>query len=413
MSTTVSPLAPKEFIDPPAIEGVRLATGSAGIKYKGRTDVLLAAFDKGTTVAGVFTRSKCPSAPVEWCREQVKRGGATGLVVNSGNANAFTGKSGRAQVHFTTKLAGKAIGCKPTEVFVASTGVIGEPLDAKKFDGVLEEIVARAKPGQFLEAARAIMTTDTFPKTATASAKLGKAKVTVCGIAKGAGMIAPDMATMLSFVFTDAPIEAKALQKLLSEGVEDTFNAVTIDGDTSTSDTLLLFATGAAAKRGAPKIKKAKDPALKDFRNALMKVLADLSEQVARDGEGARKLVEITVEGAKNKTSARRIAMSIANSPLVKTAIAGEDANWGRVVMAVGKAGEPADRDRLSIWFNGIRVAHKGARDPSYDEAMVSEAMKKPEIALKVALGLGKGMDRVLTCDLTKEYVAINGDYRS
>jgi glutamate N-acetyltransferase/amino-acid N-acetyltransferase len=218
---------------------------------------------------------------------------------------------------------------------------------------------------------------------------------------------------MLSFVFTDAPIEAKALQKLLSEGVEDTFNAVTIDGDTSTSDTLLLFATGAAAKRGAPKIKKAKDPALKDFRKALMKVLADLSEQVARDGEGARKLVEITVEGAKNKTSARRIAMSIANSPLVKTAIAGEDANWGRVVMAVGKAGEPADRDRLSIWFNGIRVAHKGARDPSYDEAMVSEAMKKPEIALKVALGLGKGMDRVLTCDLTKEYVAINGDYRS
>jgi glutamate N-acetyltransferase/amino-acid N-acetyltransferase len=413
MSTTVSPLAPKEFIDPPAIEGVRLATGSAGIKYKGRTDVLLAAFDKGTTVAGVFTRSKCPSAPVEWCREQVKRGGASGLVVNSGNANAFTGKNGRAQVRFTTKLAGKALGCKPTEVFVASTGVIGEPLDAKKFDGVLEEIVARAKPGQFLEAARAIMTTDTFPKTATASAKLGKAKVTVCGIAKGAGMIAPDMATMLSFVFTDAPIEAKALQKLLSEGVEDTFNAVTIDGDTSTSDTLLLFATGAAAKRGAPKIKKAKDPALKDFRKALMKVLADLSEQVARDGEGARKLVEITVEGAKNKTSARRIAMSIANSPLVKTAIAGEDANWGRVVMAVGKAGEPADRDRLSIWFNGIRVAHKGARDPSYDEAMVSEAMKKPEIALKVALGLGKGMDRVLTCDLTKEYVAINGDYRS
>jgi glutamate N-acetyltransferase/amino-acid N-acetyltransferase len=413
MSTTVSPLAPKEFIDPPAIEGVRLATGSAGIKYKGRTDVLLAAFDKGTTVAGVFTRSKCPSAPVEWCREQVKRGGASGLVVNSGNANAFTGKNGRAQVRFTTKLAGKALGCKPTEVFVASTGVIGEPLDAKKFDGVLEEIVARAKPGQFLEAARAIMTTDTFPKTATASAKLGKAKVTVCGIAKGAGMIAPDMATMLSFVFTDAPIEAKALQKLLSEGVEDTFNAVTIDGDTSTSDTLLLFATGAAAKRGAPKIKKAKDPALKDFRKALMKVLADLSEQVARDGEGARKLVEITVEGAKNKTSARRIAMSIANSPLVKTAIAGEDANWGRVVMAVGKAGEPADRDRLSIWFNGIRVAHKGARDPSYDEAMVSEAMKKPEIALKVALGLGKGVDRVLTCDLTKEYVAINGDYRS
>jgi len=413
MSTTVSPLAPKEFIDPPAIEGVRLATGSAGIKYKDRTDVLLAAFDKGTAVAGVFTRSKCPSAPVEWCRKQVKRGEASGLVVNSGNANAFTGKNGKDQVRFTTELAAKAIGCKASGVFIASTGVIGEPLDAKKFDGVLEGIVAKAQPGHFLDAARAIMTTDTFPKTATASAKLGKATVTICGIAKGAGMIAPDMATMLSFVFTDAPIAPKALQKLLSEGVEDTFNAVTIDGDTSTSDTLLLFATGAAAKRGAPKIKKAHDSALKDFRKALASVLANLSEQVARDGEGARKLVEITVEGAKSKQSARRIAMSIANSPLVKTAIAGEDANWGRVVMAVGKAGEPADRDRLSIWFNGIRVAHKGARDSSYDEAAVSAAMKKPEISLKVALGLGKGADRVLTCDLTKEYVAINGDYRS
>ena len=226
-------------------------------------------------------------------------------------------------------------------------------------------------------------------------------------------MIAPDMATMLSFIFTDAPIAASALQKLLSEGVTDTFNAVTIDGDTSTSDTLLAFATGAAAARGAPKIARANDPRLKGFRKALHAVLANLSEQVARDGEGARKLVEIKIEGAASDKSARRIAMSIANSPLVKTAIAGEDANWGRVVMAVGKAGEPADRDKLSIWFNGIRVATKGARDPSYDEAQVSESMKKPEIELKVALGLGKGRDRVLTCDLTKEYVAINGDYRS
>ena len=413
MSTTVSPLAPKEFIDPPAIEGVRIATGSAGIKYKGRTDVLLAAFDEGTAVAGVFTRSKCPSAPVEWCREQVKRGEAAGLVVNSGNANAFTGKNGKDQVRFTTKLASKALRCKPKEVFVASTGVIGEPLDAAKFDGVLDEMAARAGGGRFLEAARAIRTTDTFPKTATATAKLGKATVTINGIAKGAGMIAPDMATMLSFVFTDAPIAPKVLQKLLSEGVEDTFNAVTIDGDTSTSDTLLLFATGAAAKRGAPKISKVKDPKLKEFRKALLAVLANLSEQVARDGEGARKLVEITVEGAVSKKSARKIAMSIANSPLVKTAIAGEDANWGRVVMAVGKAGEPADRDKLSIWFNGIRGAVSGARDPSYDEQVVSAAMKKPEISLKVALGMGKGSDRVLTCDLTKEYVAINGDYRS
>ena len=257
------------------------------------------------------------------------------------------------------------------------------------------------------------MTTDTFPKVATATAKLGKATVTINGIAKGAGMIAPDMATMLSFVFTDAPIAAPALQALLREGVEDTFNAVTIDGDTSTSDTLLAFATGAAAERGAPKISRAGDPRLKAFRRRSQRVLADLAEQVARDGEGARKLVEIMVEGAVSKTSARRIALSIANSPLVKTAIAGEDANWGRVVMAVGKAGEPADRDRLSIWFGGIRVAHKGVRDPAYDEAQVSAAMKKPEITLKVALGLGKGRDRVLTCDLTKEYVAINGDYRS
>ena len=239
----------------------------------------------------------------------------------------------------------------------------------------------------------------------------GKSTVTINGMAKGAGMIAPDMATMLSFIFTDARIGARALQKLLSDGVTDTFNAVTIDGDTSTSDTLMAFATGAAMD--APRIGRANDPRLKHFRMALNNVLSNLAEQVARDGEGARKLVEIKVEGAVSKSSARRIAMSIANSLLVKTAIAGEDANWGRVVMAVGKAGEPADRDKLSIWFNGIRVAHKGARDPAYDEGVVSQAMKSPTIALKVALGLGRGADRVLTCDLTKEYVAINGDYRS
>jgi glutamate N-acetyltransferase / amino-acid N-acetyltransferase len=278
---------------------------------------------------------------------------------------------------------------------------------------VMEGLVAAARPDFWHEAAKAIMTTDTFPKVATARDKLGDATVTINGLAKGAGMIAPDMATMLSYVFTDAPISQRVLQTLLNEGVVDTFNAVTIDGDTSTSDTLMAFATGAAKELGAPNITKANDPRLKGFRAAFNAVLANLAEQVARDGEGARKLVEISVEGAKSKDSARRIAMSIANSPLVKTAIAGEDANWGRVVMAVGKAGEPADRDRLSIWFNGIRVAHKGARDPGYDEGVVSQAMKRDTIALKVALGLGKGKDRVLTCDLTKEYVAINGDYRS
>jgi glutamate N-acetyltransferase / amino-acid N-acetyltransferase len=411
MSTVTSPLAPLHVPDTPPIAGVRLATAAAGIRYAGRTDVLLTLFDPGTTAAGVFTRSKCPSAPVEWCRAHLKAGKPRALVVNSGNANAFTGKSGRDACKFTAQIAARAIGCKPADVFLASTGVIGEPLKAEAFDGVMEGLVARARAGDFLAAARAIMTTDTFPKVATASAKVGKARVTINGIAKGAGMIAPDMATMLSFVFTDAAISAPVLQALLKDGVADTFNAVTIDGDTSTSDTLMMFATGKAA--GAPRIARANDPRLKDFRKALHAVLANLSEQVARDGEGARKLVEIVVEGAVSKASARRIAMSIANSPLVKTAIAGEDANWGRVVMAVGKAGEPADRDRLSIWFGGIRVAHRGARDPGYDEATVSAAMKKPEISLRVALGMGKGRDRVLTCDLTKEYIAINGDYRS
>ena len=410
-ASTISPLAPKSIPHLPAVAGVRFSTAAAGIRYRDRTDVMLALFDEGTSVAGVFTRSKCPSAPVEWCRARVKGARARALVVNSGNANAFTGKNGRAACALTAKLTAAAAGCKTTEVFLASTGVIGEPLPAEAFDGVMEKLVATAAPDAYEEAARAIMTTDTFPKLATARARIAGVEVTINGFSKGAGMIAPDMATMLAFVFTDAPIAAPVLQALLREGVVDTFNAVTIDGDTSTSDTLLAFATGGA--KTAPRITRAHDPRLVPFRKAFDAVLADLAEQVARDGEGARKLVEITVDGAVSKASARRIALSIANSPLVKTAIAGEDANWGRVVMAVGKAGEPADRDRLSIWFNGIRVAHKGARDPAYDEAEVSAAMKKPEITLKVGLGLGKGRDRVLTCDLTKEYVAINGDYRS
>jgi glutamate N-acetyltransferase/amino-acid N-acetyltransferase len=408
---SISPLAPTSIPELPAIAGVRFATAAAGIRYPGRTDVMLAVFDQGTSVAGVFTRSKCPSAPVDWCRTRIRGLRARALVVNSGNANAFTGKSGREACAFTAKLAAAAVGCKVAEVFLASTGVIGEPLPAQAFAGVMTQLVAAATPDGYGEAAKAIMTTDTFPKLATARARIAGTTVTINGFAKGAGMIAPDMATMLAFIFTDAPIAAPVLQTLLRAGVADTFNAVTIDGDTSTSDTVLAFATGAAA--AAPRIKSVHDPRLVPFRKAFDAVLANLAEQVARDGEGARKLVEIVVEGAVSKHSARRIALSIANSPLVKTAIAGEDANWGRVVMAVGKAGEPADRDRLSIWFGGIRVAHKGARDPGYDEAAVSAAMKRPEIALKVALGLGKGRDRVLTCDLTKEYIAINGDYRS
>src|ERR671936_348242 len=379
----ISPLAPAQFPQMPPVAGVKLATAAAGIRYAGRTDVLLALFDQGTTVAGVFTRSKCPSAPVDWCRAQLKAGAARALVVNSGNANAFTGKSGRAATKLTADIAARAAGGKPSQVFLASTGVIGEPLDATKFAAVMDRLVANAAPGAWHAAATAIMTTDTFPKGAAAMARIGAAPVTICGIAKGAGMIAPDMATMLSFVFTDAPISARVLQSLLKQGVADTFNAVTIDGDTSTSDTLLAFATGAAAENGAPKITRASDPRLKAFAKAFFGVLANLSEQVARDGEGARKLVEVVVEGATTKPSARKIAMSIANSPLVKTAIAGEDANWGRVVMAVGKAGEPADRDKLSISFNGVRVAHRGERDPAYDEAVVSNYMKSAEITLR------------------------------
>jgi glutamate N-acetyltransferase / amino-acid N-acetyltransferase len=410
MPASISPLAPKTTPQLPPISGVRLATAQAGIRYRDRTDVMLAVFEPQTSVAGVFTRSKCPSAPVEWCRAQLKGHHARALVVNSGNANAFTGKSGRQACALTAKFAAAAVDCKSSEVFLASTGVIGEPLDARAFDRVMADLAAAARPDGYAEAAKAIMTTDTFAKLATVRTGLHGTDVTINGFAKGAGMIAPDMATMLAFVFTDAPIAAPVLQSILRDTVIDTFNAVTIDGDTSTSDTVLAFATGTAA---APRISRSNDPRLPPFRKAFATVLANLAEQIARDGEGARKLVEIVVEGAVSKGSARRIALSIANSPLVKTAIAGEDANWGRVVMAVGKAGEPADRDRLSIWFGGIRVAHKGARDPAYDEAAVSAAMKRPEISLKVALGLGKGRDRVLTCDLTKEYVAINGDYRS
>ena len=410
MSTTVSPLAPTSVPELPVIDGVRLATAAAGIRYKGRTDVLLALFDKGTTVAGVFTKSKCPSAPVDWCRANLKRGQARALVVNSGNANAFTGKTGRAATALTAKIAAKAVGCKADEIFLASTGVIGEPLPAEKFGGVMDVLVQGATPGRWDEAARAIMTTDTFPKGAAAIVRIDGKPVTICGIAKGAGMIAPDMATMLSFVVTDADIPAAVLQSLLSAGVGPTFNSVTVDSDTSTSDTLMLFATGAA--EGQTPV-TADDAALDGFRAALNELLRDLALQVVRDGEGARKMVAITVEGAENDEAAKRIALSIANSPLVKTAVAGEDANWGRIVMAVGKSGEQADRDRLAIWFGDVRVAVDGERDPTYSEAAATAVMKREDIPVRVEIGLGNGRATVWTCDLTKEYVEINGDYRS
>ena len=409
----VSPLAPKRLPRPPAIEGVAFATAEAGIRYKGRTDVLLVRLAPGTRMAGVFTRSKCPSAAVEWCRAILPGGAARGIVVNSGNANAFTGLKGRDSVRRTAEIAAKALGCRPEEVALASTGVIGEPLDASKFEGVLADCAARVSPDAWAEAARAIMTTDTFPKLSVRTVAIDGVPVTIAGMAKGAGMIAPDMATMLSFVFTDAAIAAPALQTLLAKAVKPSFNAITVDSDTSTSDTLMLFATGAAAARGQKEAVDATDPRLSAFRRALKAVLTDLSHQVVKDGEGARKFVAITVEGAKGAASAKRIALSIANSPLVKTAVAGEDANWGRIVMAVGKAGEPAERDRLAIHFGPIRVAVDGARDPAYDEAATSAYMKGDRIDIRVELGLGRGKATVYTCDLTKAYVEINGDYRS
>lgn len=413
MSKTISPLAPKTYPELPAIAGARFATAAAGIRYKGRTDVLLALFDPGTTVAGVFTRSLCPSAPVDWCRKNLAGGTARALVVNSGNANAFTGKKGCEATELTAKLAAKAAGCSEAEVFLASTGVIGEPLDATKFDHVLADCVSKASDSAWIDAAHAIMTTDTFPKVATRTAKIGGVTVTINGFAKGAGMIAPDMATMLSFIVTDAPLSAAALQGLLSRGVQGSFNAVTVDSDTSTSDTLLAFATGAAKERGAPVIEAANDRRLAGFRASLNNLLIDLAQQVARDGEGASKFITVKVEGAVSAASAKRIALSIANSPLVKTAVSGEDANWGRVVMAVGKAGEPADRDRLSVSFGDIRVAHEGERDPGYDEQAVSAYMRNDEITITANIGLGRGSATVWTCDLTREYVVINGNYRS
>ncbi len=412
MGGKVSPFAPASFPELPALPGVRLATAEAGIRYRGRTDLLLVRFDPAAAVAGVFTRSRCASAPVEWDRAHLGGGEARALVVNSGNANAFTGMRGRAAVQATAAAAAAAVGCRPDEVFLASTGVIGEPLDPAPFQAHLGRLAAAAEPGRFLDAARAIMTTDTFPKVATRTVRAGGGEIVLVGMAKGAGMIAPDMATMLSFIFTDAPIGPAALQACLGEAVAGSFNAITIDGDTSTSDTVLAFATGSAAGAGVPRL-DSEPAALKEFRDSLADLCRDLAHQVVRDGEGLTKFAEIQVNGAVSDASAKVIALSIANSPLVKTALAGEDANWGRVVMAVGKAGEPADRDRLAIHFGEYRVAHEGERDPNYSERDLSAYMKNSELAIRVELGLGEGTATVWTCDLTAEYIAINADYRS
>jgi glutamate N-acetyltransferase/amino-acid N-acetyltransferase len=407
----VSPLAPKSYPKLPPLAGVRLATVAAGVRYQQRTDVMLALLAPGTQVAGVFTTSKTASAPVLWCQKHLKQGGARCLVVNSGNANAFTGKAGLEGVNEIAASAAAIVGCRPSEVFMASTGVIGEPLPTSKITAVLSGLVEQGAAGNWREAADAIMTTDTYPKAATATATIDGVKVTINGIAKGSGMIAPDMATMLSFVFTDANLPASALQECLGAGVGPSFNAITVDSDTSTSDTLLLFATGKGARHAA--ITKAGDKKLVDFRRKLDALLLDLALQVVKDGEGAEKLIRVDVTGAESDAAAKRIALSIANSPLVKTAIAGNDANWGRIVMAVGKAGEKADRDLLKISIGGQVLAEKGMRAAKYNEAAATKAVSGREVEIAVDLGLAKGAARVWTCDLTHGYIDINGSYRS
>lgn len=410
MAHPVSPLAPQDYPELPEVAGVRFATAEAGIKYKNRTDVLLVAMDPGTVVAGVLTRSKCPSAAVDWCRARLAGGKARALLVNSGNANAFTGQKGKASTTASAAYVAEALGVAADEIFLASTGVIGEPLDAEKFAGVTAEMAGRLAPLPWMDAARAIMTTDTFPKVATATVEFDGVPVTIAGIAKGSGMIAPDMATMLSFVFTDAPISAAVLQGLLQPQIERSFNAITVDSDTSTSDTCLVFATG---KAGMTPIVNANDPRTAVFAEALGDVLHELAMWTIKDGEGATKLVTVEVTGAVTDQSAFAIARSIANSPLVKTAIAGEDANWGRIVMAVGKAGEPADRDKLAIRFGEFVLAEEGERSPRYDEAATSAYMKNQELEIGVDIGLGDGRATVYTCDLTHGYIDINGSYRS
>ena len=410
MATAVSPLA-VPLPELPPLAGVRLAATVAGIRYQGRTDVVMMEVAPNSSVAGVFTSNQCPGAPIDWCRTSLKGGKARVIVVNAGNANVFTGKAGRDACAETAAAAAKLAACPPKQVFVASTGVIGEVLPHEKIVAVLPALQAGLSENNWEAAARGIMTTDTFPKAATRTARIGDATVRITGIAKGSGMIAPDMATMLCFVFTDAKIPADALQTMLKKGVDTSFNCTTVDSDTSTSDTVLLIATGQTKHKRVPQADNKK--MLADFAESLSAVLLDLALQVVGDGEGAQKRVRIDVTGATNAKSAKKIAMAVANSPLVKTAIAGEDANWGRIVMAVGKAGEPADRDKLSIGVGGVWMAKDGAVIPGYDETPVVAHMKGNEVEIAIDIGLGRGKATAWTCDLTHGYIDINGSYRS
>ncbi len=403
-----SPLAPEAFPDLPEIKGLRLAAIAAGVKYKGRKDVMLAELAPGSTIAGVFTKSKTSSAPVDWCKKILPKGKVRGIIVNSGNANAFTGKVGNQHVKAMVSPVAKALKCQQNQIFAASTGVIGEKLPADRISIAVPRLVKALKSNHWSDAANAIMTTDTYPKGASATAEINGEIVKISGIAKGSGMIAPDMATMLSFVFTDANISAELLQKQLKKAVDQTFNCITVDSDTSTSDTLLLAATGQVKHN---KINHEKE--LKSFQMALQDVLQNLATQVVKDGEGASKFITIDVSGATSTKAARRIGMSIANSPLVKTAIAGEDANWGRIVMAVGKAGERADRDKLSISMGGTVICKEGQQNLNYNEDIVTQHLKGTDIIIAVDVGVGKAKARVWTCDLTHDYISINADYRS
>jgi glutamate N-acetyltransferase/amino-acid N-acetyltransferase len=406
---TRSPLAPLALPPLPAIAGVTLRTARAGYKPWERADLTFVTVGEGTTVAGVTTQSRCPSPEVEWCRDALVLGRARALVVNAGNSNAFTGNRGRVTVEAIAARVAGHLGCQPSDVFVASTGVIGVPLPVDKAEAGLDAAFASA-PCDWVAAAETIMTTDTFAKVATTSAIVGGVRVTLVGIIKGSGMIAPDMATMLGFIFTDAVVEPVFLKAALVAANARSFSCITVDSDTSTSDTVLAFATG---KAGNPPLASDDDDGADAFAAALSDLCRQLALLVVRDGEGATKLIEVTVEGAESDASAHRVAMSIANSPLVKTAIAGEDANWGRVVMAVGKAGEPAERDRLAIRFGGIQVARDGLAVEGYDEAPVAAHLEGQEIEIGVDLGLGEGRATVWTCDLTHGYISINADYRS
>ncbi len=406
-----SPLAPDVFPAIPAVAGLRLAGAACGLKRNGKPDLFLAELAPSSTVAGVLTRSRCFSAPVAWCREALRGERVRAIVVNSGNANAFTGRAGDRTVEETVAAAARLFDCQQSEVFVASTGVIGEPVAADHIASKLPLLHTALSPVAWHDAANAIMTTDTFPKAAMRTAHIGDTPVTIAGITKGSGMIAPDMATMLGFLFTDAKIPAPVLQNLLTQSADRSYNAITVDSDTSTSDTLLLCATGAGPQHRD--VSAVGDRHLRDFRRALGELVVDLATQIVRDGEGAQKFITIDVSGAASARAARRIGLAIANSPLVKTAIAGEDANWGRIVMAVGKAGEKADRDRLAIAMGGVPITEDGQLRADYEEAAVAEHLKGREVHISVDVGVGRGKARVWTCDLTHGYISINADYRS